>query len=155
MESYLSTSLNCSTLEEYEAHIGQLLRYLCEQSEALADGDKDKEMQLVKKIKNYVENYYSDYSLNVTAVADAVNLSPNYMSKLFKNNTNEGLLSYINTVRINHAKELLRTTNINIDEIALMVGFSNSRSFRRNFQNLTGITATDYRNGARSGLTSS
>lgn len=155
VESYLSTSLNCSTLEEYEAHIGQLLRYLCEQSEALADGDKDKEMQLVKKIKNYVENYYSDYSLNVTAVADAVNLSPNYMSKIFKNNTNEGLLSYINTVRINHAKELLRTTNINIDEIALMVGFSNSRSFRRNFQNLTGITATDYRNGARSGLTSS
>ncbi|MDO5416840.1 MAG: helix-turn-helix transcriptional regulator [Lachnospiraceae bacterium] len=148
VESYLSTSFNCSTLEEYETHIGRLLHYLCEQSSSPSDTLPDKEQLLVKKIKNYVENYYSDYSLNVTAVADAVNLSPNYMSKIFKNNTNEGLLSYINYVRINHAKELLRTTNINIDEIALMVGFSNSRSFRRNFQNLTGITATDYRNGS-------
>lgn len=148
VESYLSTSLTCDSLEEYEAHIGRLLHYLCEQSDVLTDNVQDREQQMVKKIKNYVENYYSDYSLNVTAVADAIDLSPNYMSKIFKNSTGEGLLSYINNVRINHAKELLRTTTINIDEIALMVGFSNTRSFRRNFQNLTGITATDYRSGA-------
>lgn len=103
----------------------------------------------MKKIKNYVDNYYSDPNLNVTSVADAVGLSPNYMSKLFKSLTGEGLLSYINNVRINHARELLRITNINVDEIALMVGFSSPRSFRRNFQNLTGITATDYRNGVK------
>ncbi|MBT9776182.1 helix-turn-helix domain-containing protein [Clostridium sp. MCC353] len=149
IESYLSNSLNCNTLEEYESHINQLLHYLCDQNLNITDNIQDRENQLVKKIKNYVENYYSDYSLNVTSVAEAVNLSPNYMSKIFKNNTKEGLLSYINNVRINHAKELLRTTNINVDEIALMVGFSNTRSFRRNFQNLTGITATDYRNGVR------
>ncbi len=149
VESYLSSSLSCDTLEEYEAKLKELLHYLCEQGEPPADNVQDRENQLVKKIKNYIENYYSDYSLNVTAVAEAINLSPNYMSKIFKNSTGEGLLSYINNVRINHAKELLRTTNINVDEIALMVGFSNSRSFRRNFQNLTGITATDYRNGAR------
>lgn len=146
VESYLANSLNCNTLEAYESHINQLLHYLCEQNLNLSDNIQDRENQLVKKIKNYVENYYTDYNLNVTSVAEAVNLSPNYMSKIFKNNTKEGLLSYINNVRINHAKELLRTTNINVDEIALMVGFSNSRSFRRNFQNLTGITATDYRN---------
>jgi len=149
VESFLSASLSCTTLEEYETHIRQLFLYLCEQQELTSDTAQNKETLLVKKIKNYVENYYSDYSLNVTAVADAINLSPNYMSKIFKNNTGEGLLSYINKVRINHATELLRTTNISVDEIALMVGFSNSRSFRRNFQNLTGITATDYRNGVR------
>lgn len=149
IDSYLSDSFNCNTFEEYEDKMKQLLLYLCNQSDGLTDNTQGKEAQLVKKVKNFVDNYYSDVNLSVASVADAVNLSPNYTSKIFKNLTGEGLLSYINHVRINRAKELLRITNINIDEIALMVGFSNTRSFRRNFQSLTGITASDYRNGAK------
>lgn len=149
IDCYLSDSFDCDTYEEYEDKMNHLLLYLCNQSDSLTDTAQGREAQIVKKVKNYVDNYYSDPNLNVASVADAVNLSPNYMSKIFKNLTGEGLLSYINRVRINHAKELLRITNINIDEIALMVGFSNTRSFRRNFQNLTGITASDYRNGAK------
>lgn len=149
IDSYLSDSFYCSSLEEYEKKINQLLLFLCGQNNAIGENSPSREDQLMKKIKNYVDNYYSDPNLNVTSVADAVGLSPNYMSKLFKSLTGEGLLSYINNVRINHARELLRITNINVDEIALMVGFSSPRSFRRNFQNLTGITATDYRNGVK------
>lgn len=148
IDSYLSDSSHCSGLDEYEKKLNQLTDMLCDRGELSADSTQDRESQLVRKIKSYVENFYTDAGLNVASVADALNLSPNYISRVFKNLTGEGLLSYINQVRINHAKELLRTTNINVDEIALMVGFSNSRSFRRNFQNLTGITASDYRNGS-------
>ena len=75
-----------------------------------------------------------------------------YMSRIFKSHTGEGLLTYINQVRIKHARELLASSGINVDEIAVMVGFSNSRSFRRNFQNLTGVTASDYRRRAQSDM---
>lgn len=148
VDSYLTSSLNIDSYEEYEAHLCRLLQYLCQQDDSSGDLP-EKEKQLVKKIKNYVENYYSDFNLNIASIAEAVNLSPNYMSKIFKNTTGEGLLTYINNVRINHAKELLRSTSLTIDEIAQQVGFSNSRSFRRNFQKITEITATDYRNGAK------
>lgn len=147
IDAYLSDSFQCSSLEEYEEKLNYLLDMLCERIDPSASGAQDRESQLVRRIKSYVENCYADTGLNVASVADALGLSPNYISRIFKTLTGEGLLSYINQVRINHAKELLRTTNINVDEVALMVGFSNSRSFRRNFQNLTGITASDYRNG--------
>lgn len=149
VDASLSASFSCDTTEEYEEKLKQLLLCLCSQGGEPAESPQGREARLIKKIKNYVDNYYSDPNLNVASVADAVNLSPNYASKIFKNMTGEGLLFYINRVRINHAKELLRITDINIDEIALMAGFSNTRSFRRNFQSLTGITASDYRNGAK------
>ncbi len=146
VDAHLSAAFFCDTIEEYEEKIKQMLRYLCGQGDAAGENIQGHEAQLVKKIKNYVDNYYSDASLNVASVADAISLSPNYMSKIFKNYTGESLLSYINAVRINHAKEYLRVTNISVDEISVLAGFSNARSFRRNFQNLTGMTASDYRN---------
>lgn len=145
IENFLKTMLHYDCLDELEKKLTFLLKYLCTGNESPIQDIQEEESQLVKKIKTYVDNYYSDCNLNIASIADTIHLSPKYMSKLFRDDTNEGLLDYINQIRINHAKELLKTTSINIDELASMVGFSNSRSFRRNFIKATGITPTDYR----------
>ncbi len=147
IDSYFADSLYGASMEDFEAKLDRLLLLLCNQSNPDTDNTQTKDGQIIKKIKNYVDNYYADVNLNVGSVAEAMGLSSNYVSKLFKSVSSEGLLSYINHVRISHAKELLRTTNLTVDEIALMAGFSNTRSFRRNFQSTEGITASDYRNG--------
>lgn len=48
-------------------------------------------------------------------------------------------------VRIKHAELLLQETNLTVDEIAEKTGFTNSRSFRRNFYKIVGMNPTDYR----------
>ena len=152
VEACLSDSFCPENVAQCEDRMNRVLACLCYTEETQPPDAADRESLLVRKIKNYIDNFHSDIGLNVTAVADAMALSPNYMSKIFKNHTGEGLLTYINQVRIKHAKELLTSSGINVDEIAAMVGFSNSRSFRRNFQSLTGITASDYRRRAQSGM---
>ena len=68
------------------------------------------------------------------------------MSKIFRDQTGVGLLQYINDLRIEQAKRLLKTTGKTVDEIAEETGFANTRTFRRNFQKATGVTAKEYKN---------
>jgi len=78
------------------------------------------------------------------------NLSLEYMASLyittysnfshyFKKCTKENYSSYLERIRIRHAKELLRT-NLPIDKVALKVGYTNANSFNRAFKRLEGIT---------------
>lgn len=100
---------------------------------------------LITRIQDYVEANYMDSEMNISSIASAMNLTPKYMSRLFKEATDEGLLSYINTTRIQHSITLLTDTTDTIDEIAQKSGFTNSRSYRRNFTKATGKSPTDYR----------
>ena len=102
--------------------------------------------QLSEKIKTYVNTHYQDCNVNISAIAQEMDITPRYMSKLFYDQTGVHLLSYINDVRIAHAKILLKTTGKTVDEIAWETGFANTRTFRRNFQKATGVTARDYKN---------
>lgn len=96
-------------------------------------------------ITQYIDSHYGDYTLDVTSIANLVKLHPNYLSNLFKKQTGMGILSYITNVRIENAKKLLKTTNLNINLIAQRVGYTNSHTFTRSFKKIEGITPTEYR----------
>lgn len=102
--------------------------------------------RLSESIKAYVKAHYTDCNMNISAIAEEIGITPRYMSKMFKDQTGIGLLNYINDVRIERAKVLLKTTGMTVDEIAEHTGFANSRTFRRNFQKATGVTAVNYKN---------
>lgn len=102
--------------------------------------------RLSESIKAYVKEHYTDCNMNISAIAEEIGITPRYMSKMFKDQTGIGLLNYINDVRIERAKVLLKTTGMTVDEIAEHTGFANSRTFRRNFQKATGVTAVNYKN---------
>ena len=94
-------------------------------------------------IKWMSENYNSDISLET--MATYIGCSPAYTSKLFKKETGCDIITYLSGLRIEHAKELLCTTQITIAEVAAFVGFNNQQTFIRNFKKLTGLTPTEYR----------
>lgn len=102
--------------------------------------------QLSENIKQYVQEHYADSNVNISAIAEEIGITPRYMSRIFKEQTGLNLLNYINDVRIEHAKILLKTTGKTVDEIAVETGFANSRTFRRNFQRATKVTAMNYKN---------
>lgn len=100
---------------------------------------------LSTRIIHYIADNYIDTELNISSLGAHFGISPTYLSKLFKEQTGELLLDYINKVRLSKAKKLLVHTNKSIKEICFMVGYTNSNSFNRLFKKHEGITPGSYR----------
>ena len=89
------------------------------------------------------ENYTSDISRE--GLAHAIDMNPNYMSRIFKQYTGAKLNDYINTLRIDDARERLTGSNSKIIDIALETGFESLATFNRVFKQITGKTPSQYR----------
>lgn len=101
--------------------------------------------ELGVRIKEYVEANYCNCDINISVIADHFGITPRYMSRLFREQTGENLLNFINDKRIGHARLLLQTTSKTVEEIAVMTGFANTRTFYRNFQKVMGMSPASYR----------
>lgn len=92
----------------------------------------------------YIESAYSrDLSLN--EIAKHVNLSSGYFSSLFKKELGLSFVEYLNSLRIEKAKELLVNTHMRSYEIAEKVGFGDETYFSRVFKKNTGISVQEFR----------
>lgn len=69
-----------------------------------------------------------------------------YISKLFKKSIGISYNQYINYLRIQECKKLLKSTEKTITEIAFDCGFFSLRAFNRKFSEITGTTPSAYRN---------
>lgn len=136
LEEQFSTRLS---YEEIEKNFDKLLGQVCKEireKEQSSRADK----QFGNKVMDYVKENYQNPDLNISITAMHYNITPAYLSSLFKEQTGYSLLEYINSVRIEKAKELLNEQSYSVAEIALMTGFRNSGALIRVFKKLTGIT---------------
>lgn len=78
-------------------------------------------------------------------VADALQVSPDYLSHLFSQETGCSLIEYHARLRIDHAKLILSTTDIRITELAELLGYSSPAAFINAFKARRGITPQKYR----------
>ncbi len=98
---------------------------------------------LIQDVAKYIsENYNQDLSLGV--LAKKYSISPNHLSKQFKNVTGVGLNEYINISRITAAEKLLAEGNIPITRVATECGFNDSCYFAAVFKKIRGITPKKY-----------
>jgi YesN/AraC family two-component response regulator len=91
---------------------------------------------------------YNNYKLNIdtTSIADSIGLSYSSVGRIVKNKTGKNVLEYINGLRIEEAKRLLRQTNMNMMDIAINIGYNNDQSFARFFKKYEGVTPGEFRN---------
>ena len=78
-------------------------------------------------------------------MASQIGCSASYTSKLFKSVTGVELVGYLNSVRVEHVKQLLRTTQLPVSEITILAGFNSQQTMIRNFKKNLGITPSEYR----------
>ena len=90
-----------------------------------------------------IENYQNNISLD--DVSRFVYLSPEYFSKKFKQDTGIGFREYLVNIRLQHAKELLTTSDLSITEIAFMCGFNSSNYFSNTFARAMGMPPAKFR----------
>lgn len=98
----------------------------------------------ISRVIEYIHAHYAE-NLSLTLLADSIGLSPNYLSNLFKAETGETLTQYINKVRIEKAKYLMKNTSLRVYEIAHTVGFNNPTYFSNMFKKITNLSVMEYR----------
>ena len=99
---------------------------------------------LIQDIKYYVSIHLSEM-LNVKTLADRAYMSTTHFSRVFKQQTGVSPYEYILISRLNRAKELLRQTNMSINQIAVAVGFNSDSNFIHFFTLNTGISPKNFR----------
>ena len=83
--------------------------------------------------------------LSVDDIASAVNVSPSYFAKIFKESTNKSPIEYLGNIRIDKAKRMLKIADKNLTDIAFDCGFSSSSYFSHCFIEAVKLTPTEYR----------
>ena len=84
--------------------------------------------------------------LSLRTMAAKSNVSPGYLSSLFKKETGQTFTAYVNGRRIATAKHLLKTTHLQVQTIAQHCGILDFHYFCRLFKSVVGTTPTEYRN---------
>mgnify|MGYP001270269584 CR=1 FL=1 len=92
----------------------------------------------------FSENFQKD--VKPEEIAKQLNMSYSCFRRIFKEYTGFAPAQYLQEIRIQHAKELLTNTNLNIKEIAFESGFENPEYFFTAFKKKTGYTPLKYRN---------
>lgn len=95
-------------------------------------------------ILQYIHLHYAE-NLYLNNMAEIMGTTPKYFSNFFKKAFGVSFVKYLNKIRMAHAKELLKNSEIPISEIGEKVGFFNSSTFTSTFKQYCGISPTEYR----------
>lgn len=98
----------------------------------------------VQKAITYIDSDLTA-DLSLSALAGMQNVSAGYLSALFKQETGQTLTEHVNQKRIKHAKQLLKTTNLQIQTIAQYCGIVDVHYFSKLFKKQEGKTPKEYR----------
>ena len=124
--------------------LGSLLTLLMEQSwhpESVTVSRK--RMELVE-IKNYLDEHYTE-KITLDDLAEKFFINKFYLSKIFKETYGTTVNNYLISKRITRAKQLLRFTDMTVDEIGVSVGMGDANYFSRMFRKVEGSSPSEYR----------
>lgn len=135
--------INVTEFEEQTADEIKQAIFECVSEECSVRKNKG-QLNIGDAVTEYVEQNYSDPDMSVNTLGEKFGLSPSYLSKLFREQTGNGLLGYIQEVRMCRAEELL-AKGLNIETVAERVGYISGNTFARNYKKLRGITPGQYK----------
>lgn len=132
----------CSTFEEMKVRIREWFLTLCRY---LNESRSRNSPLLSERIITYIEQHYDNEMLSLTMIAEQFQLTPPYLSALFKKQTGMNLTDYMTRVRIDEAKKLMQDKKLTFTQIANKIGYSSDIGFIRVFKKYEGVTPGKYR----------
>lgn len=98
---------------------------------------------IVYRVKTYVHQHYEDATLE--RAAKSVNMNAYYLSSYFHQQTGEKFIDYVFRARMKEAARLLLRSDLRINEVASLVGYTTANSFSRAFRQYHGMSPKEYR----------
>lgn len=103
----------------------------------------NRQILYVKQFIKLVHQHYRN-NRNVSYYADKLCISPKYLSLIIKENTGTTAAKWIDDFVILEAKNLLRYSGLNVQQVAYELNFSNQSTFGKYFKHLTGMSPTEF-----------
>jgi two-component system, response regulator YesN len=100
--------------------------------------------RLIMEMKEYMNENFAE-NISLTSLSREFNISPSYLSILFREITSQHFSEYLTNIRIRKGKELLKNTDLRIKEIAAQIGYRDAYYFSSVFKKVTGVNPTQYR----------
>ncbi len=123
---------NALSLDALKSAISEPVSYIFENIHKAVQAQNTRPIRMVLK---YIEEHYTD-PIRLEDAALLVTLNPAYLSNIFKKETGENFVDYLNSYRIGQARELLKDSNLSINEIAYSTGFQDARYFSKLFKKI-------------------
>lgn len=133
---FARTIENTPNLEACSALIGKMIRSYCRLVRTHAGKHYS---AIVDRTLAYINDNLSG-DLSLTDLAGIMKVSPGYLSAIFRREKGETLTAYITESRMKTARQLLRTTHLQVQTIAQLCGYSDPNYFARHFRKHFGVT---------------
>ena len=101
--------------------------------------------KLVKDATEYVEQHLDDTTVSVETMSDVLNMSRVHLYKRLLSVTGNTPSEFIRLIRLRHAEQLLRESQMSVSEVAYKVGFNNPRYFSKYFKEMYGVMPSQYK----------
>ena len=128
--------------EELCQWLNDLCHLLCRK---LDSSMNDYHQKLCELVISYINEHFTDNTLCLNDIAASANVSPAYLSALFKKNQGISISDFITSQRISAAARYLSATSMSLKEISLKCGYANQYYFSNSFKKKMGITPSAYR----------
>lgn len=129
--------IDCASKDGAHKYFADIIKSIC--SEAKENVANSQKQEFCQNIKAYIEDNFTDPDLNISQIALEFQMSPSYLSSVYKRHTGESILEVIKVRRIEYAKQLLEE-GLSVAEVSVKAGFRESATFVRMFKKCTGIT---------------
>ncbi|WP_286184043.1 DNA-binding response regulator [Clostridium sp. CCUG 7971] len=98
----------------------------------------------IDKAIEYIELNYKEH-ISLSIISKYVYLSPEYFSRLFKEEVGENFITYLTLYRMKKAEYLIKNTDMKIAQISNEVGYSNSGYFSKSYKKYKGVSPDEDR----------
>ena len=106
------------------------------------------ENEIIRRAQQYISEHVRE-KLTVPMVARHVDVSPSYLTALFRKNLQISPGEYVRRIKLQESKQMIREDNMNFTEIAAALQYSTVHHFSRQFKDKFGITPTEYAKSVR------
>jgi AraC-like DNA-binding protein len=130
------------SLEEIQKQYLSVCKIICDKINSLKTNRSGK---LLEDIHRYARENVSDKNLTLEGISEVMDMNPSYLTRFFKQQTGESLMKYIDNIRMETARQMLKNTKSSLETIIDSCGYVDKNNFCRKFKSREGITPMQYR----------
>ena len=100
--------------------------------------------EAAQRIKGFIDAYYRDADLTLGRIALHVNLSQGYVSSVFGKAVGKSVVEYVTELRLEEARRILESGDVNVNEAAEAVGYTDPYYFSKRFKRRFGVSPSHF-----------